>query len=71
MKQIFLTLLLFATLFSTATAQYFPIDTARLNNSYMAPEAELIAIKALTMVATYIGIGEGEADAWQSFSNEY
>ena len=34
MKRIFLTLLLFATLFSTATAQYFPIDTALLNKTY-------------------------------------
>ena len=34
MKRFFLTLLLFATLFSTATAQYFPIDTARLNKTY-------------------------------------
>ena len=34
MKRFFLTLLLFATLFSTATAQYFPIDTALLNKTY-------------------------------------
>ena len=34
MKRIFLTLLLFATLFSTATAQYFPVDTALLNKTY-------------------------------------
>lgn len=34
MKRIFLTLLLFATLLSTATAQYFPVDTALLNNTY-------------------------------------
>ena len=34
MKRIFFTLLLFATLFSTATAQYFPIDTALLNKTY-------------------------------------
>ena len=34
MKRVFLTLLLFATLFSTATAQYFPIDTALLNKTY-------------------------------------
>ena len=34
MKQIFLTLLLFATLLSTATAQCSPIDTARLNKTY-------------------------------------
>ena len=34
MKRIFLTLLLFATLLSTATAQYFPIDTALLNKTY-------------------------------------
>ena len=34
MKRIFLTLLLFATLFSTASAQYFPVDTARLNKTY-------------------------------------
>ena len=35
MKQILLTLLL-AVLFTTARAQYFPIDTARLNNAYEA-----------------------------------
>ena len=34
MKRIFLTLLLFATLLSTATAQYFPVDTALLNKTY-------------------------------------
>ena len=34
MKRFFLTLLLFATLFSTASAQYFPVDTARLNKTY-------------------------------------
>ena len=34
MKRFFLTLLLFATLFSTATAQYSPIDTALLNKTY-------------------------------------
>ena len=34
MKQIFLTLLLFATLLSTATAQYFSVDTALLNKTY-------------------------------------
>ena len=36
MKRFFLTLLLFATFLSTITAQYFPIDTARLNNAYRA-----------------------------------
>ena len=36
MKRVFITLLLFATLLSTAAAQYFPIDTARLNNAYRA-----------------------------------
>ena len=36
MKRYFLTLLLFATFLSTITAQYFPIDTARLNNAYRA-----------------------------------
>ena len=35
MKRIFLTLLLFAMLLSTATAQYFPIDTALLNKAYI------------------------------------
>ena len=34
MKRVFITLLLFATLFSTATAQYSPIDTALLNKTY-------------------------------------
>ena len=36
MKRFFLTLLLFATFLSTITAQYFPIDTARLNSAYRA-----------------------------------
>lgn len=34
MKRFFLTLLLFATFLTTVTAQYFPIDTARLNSVY-------------------------------------
>ena len=36
MKRFFLTQLLFAAFLSTATAQHFPIDTARLNNAYRA-----------------------------------
>lgn len=36
MKRFFLTLLLFAMFLSTIAAQYFPIDTARLNNAYRA-----------------------------------
>lgn len=34
MKRLFLTILLLATLFTTTLAQYFPIDTARLNKAY-------------------------------------
>lgn len=34
MKRFFLTLLLFAAFLSTVTAQYFPIDTTRLNKTY-------------------------------------
>ncbi|MBR3884635.1 MAG: hypothetical protein IKJ31_07780 [Bacteroidaceae bacterium] len=34
MKRFLYTLLLFATFLSTATAQYFPIDTAQLNKAY-------------------------------------
>ena len=34
MKRIFSTLLLFAVLVTTASAQYFPVDTARLNKTY-------------------------------------
>lgn len=34
MKRFFLTQLLFAAFLSTATAQYSPIDTARLNKTY-------------------------------------
>ena len=36
MKRIFSTLLLFAVLVASASAQYFPVDTARLNNAYEA-----------------------------------
>ncbi len=36
MKRFFLTLLLFATFLLTITAQYFPIDTTRLNKTYWA-----------------------------------
>ena len=53
MKRIFLTLLLFATLLSTATAQYFPIDTALLNKTYrtllqnpQSRESQLVFFKA-------------------------
>ena len=34
MKPFTLIALLFSSIFSTATAQYFPVDTARLNNAY-------------------------------------
>ena len=34
MKRLFLTLVLLVTAMLTATAQYFPVDTARLNNAY-------------------------------------
>lgn len=36
MKRFFITLLLFATFLATATAQYFPVDTAKLNSAYRA-----------------------------------
>lgn len=36
MKRAFFTALLFTTLLTTATAQYFPVDTARLNSAYRA-----------------------------------
>ena len=36
MKRFFITLLLFTTFLATTTAQYFPVDTARLNNAYRA-----------------------------------
>jgi hypothetical protein len=39
--------------------------------SYNAPEAKLIKIDTLTMLAASIEIGKGEADAGQSFSNEH
>ena len=39
--------------------------------SYNAPEAELIKIETSTMLAASVGIGKGEADAGQSFSNEH
>ncbi len=34
MKRVLFTALLFTTLLTTATAQYFPVDTARLNKAY-------------------------------------
>ena len=34
MKRLFSTMLLFVTLFATASAQYFIIDTLRLNKAY-------------------------------------
>ncbi len=34
MKRLFFTLILLVTTILTATAQYFPVDTARLNNAY-------------------------------------
>lgn len=40
MKHSFLTVLLFSLLFTTATAQYFPVDTARLNKACIALEKE-------------------------------
>lgn len=36
MKRLFLALILLVTTILTATAQYFPVDTARLNNAYRA-----------------------------------
>ena len=36
MKRFFIKLLLFTTFLATTTAQYFPVDTARLNNAYRA-----------------------------------
>ena len=38
MKRAFFTALLFTTLLATATAQYFPVDTARLNKAYRTLE---------------------------------
>lgn len=38
MKRAFFTALLFTTLLTTATAQYFPVDTARLNKAYRTLE---------------------------------
>ena len=65
MKRIFLTLLLFATLFSTATAQYFPIDTALLNKTYrtllqnpQSRESQLDFFKAFP-------------DNWDDFNSTY
>lgn len=34
MKRLFLTLVLLVTTMLTASAQYFPVDTARLNKTY-------------------------------------
>ena len=34
MKRLYFTLILLVTTILTATAQYFPVDTARLNNAY-------------------------------------
>lgn len=39
--------------------------------SYNAPKTVLIKVDTLTMLAASIGIGKGEADAGQSFSNEH
>ena len=36
MKRFFITLLLFTTFLATTTAQYFPVDTAKLNSAYRA-----------------------------------
>ena len=65
MKRIFFTLLLFATLFSTATAQYFPIDTALLNKTYrtllqnpQSRESQLDFFKAFP-------------DNWDDFNSTY
>ena len=38
--------------------------------TYIAPGVEVINIETTTMVAASIGIGNGEAKAEQSFSNE-
>ena len=40
MKRAFFTALLFTTLLTTATAQYFPVDTARLNKAYRTLEKD-------------------------------
>ena len=65
MKRIFLTLLLFATLLSTATAQYFPVDTALLNKTYrkllknpQSRELQLDFLKAFP-------------DNWDDFNSTY
>ena len=40
MKRAFFTTLFFTTLLTTATAQYFPVDTARLNKAYRTLEKD-------------------------------
>lgn len=45
MKPFTLIALLFSSIFSTATAQYFPVDTARLNNAYRTLEQGICAEK--------------------------
>ena len=44
MKRAFFTALLFTTLLATATAQYFPVDTARLNKAYRTLEKQLCRV---------------------------
>ena len=65
MKRFFLTLLLFATLFSTATAQYFPIDTALLNKTYRTllqnPQSRELQLDFFTAFP----------DNWDDFNSTY
>lgn len=65
MKRFFLTLLLFATFLSTATAQYFPIDTALLNKTYRAllqnPQSEELQLDFFRAFP----------DNWDDFNSTY
>ena len=38
---------------------------------YISPDVEIIKIEPSAVVAASISIGEGEADAGQSFANEH
>lgn len=38
---------------------------------YIAPDMEIVKIEPSAVVAASISIGEGEADAGQSFANEH
>ena len=40
-------------------------------NQYIAPEMEVVEMEASAVLAASIAVGEGEADAEQSFSNRH